>query len=107
MDIEREVELYAPCTHRNLDGATRREQQQVHPAGSGVDEPASLISNVSYRPSGDGVRLLKNVVLHILLVAAILEHLLKRDHTSHTTSDSCSNLGGMHVLVELIWIGNA
>jgi hypothetical protein len=57
--------------------------------------------------NGDHVRLLENVILHIPLIATILEHLLKRDNTSHTTTNRRSDFRRVHVLVQLVRIGDA
>jgi hypothetical protein len=51
-------------------------------------------------------RFLKNVVLNIFLVATIFEHLRKRHHASHSRPDARPDLRRMHVLVELVGIGD-
>ena len=51
-------------------------------------------------------RLLENVVLHLLLVATILEHAGEGLHTTHTTTDTCADLRWVNVLVQLVRVGD-
>ena len=50
---------------------------------------------------------MQDVVLHVLLVAAILEHLRHADHATHTASERRADLRRMDVLVELVRVGDA
>jgi hypothetical protein len=51
-----------------------------------------------------GLRLLENMVLHLLLLATVLEHFRRTLSTSHwpAASQARPDFGGMHVLVELV-----
>jgi hypothetical protein len=52
-------------------------------------------------------RLLENVVLDLLVVSAVHEHLLQTVHTTHATADAGANVGRVHVLVQLVRVGDA
>ena len=64
------------------------------------------ISNVPERRIQLHLRLLKNVILNLLLVTSVLEHLCKTLHTAHTTTDARTNLRRVHILVQLVRIGD-
>jgi hypothetical protein len=50
---------------------------------------------------------LENVILDIFFVATVFEHLCHACHTTHPTSQRSTNIGRMHVLIQLVWICNA
>ncbi|GJD00729.1 hypothetical protein ColKHC_09554 [Colletotrichum higginsianum] len=76
-------------TDRGLDGTRGRDQQHVNPGGHGVDEG-----------------LLENVVLDGLIQVTVSVHATKGASTTHTGSDAVADLGNVHVLVELVRVGN-
>ncbi|KAI6759685.1 hypothetical protein HG530_010365 [Fusarium avenaceum] len=76
-------------TDGGLDRSRRRHQQHVNPGGHGVDE-----------------RLLKNVVLHGLIEEASAVHVTEGGSTTHTRTNTVTNLRNVDVLVELVGVGD-
>ncbi|KAI3487340.1 hypothetical protein L1887_48761 [Cichorium endivia] len=79
----------ARADHR-LDGTSRRHDEQVDPAGDRVDES-----------------LLQDVLLHVVVVAAVAEHLAERRHATHTRTDTAAHLARVDVLVQLVRVRDA
>jgi hypothetical protein len=76
-------------TNRCLDRSGRRHQQHVNPSSHGVDE-----------------RLLENVVLHRLVKEASAVHVSESSSTTHTGTNTVTDLRDVDILVELIRISD-
>lgn len=63
-----------------------------------------LIARIKERKKD--LRLLQDIVLDVFLLATVLEHLRQTFRASHSTTKTCSDLRGMHVVVQLVGIGD-
>ena len=68
------MESNLPGTNGDLDGTAGREEKQVDPTGSRVDEANKAVQQHVKRMKPWRLRLLEDVVLNVLLVATVLEH---------------------------------
>jgi hypothetical protein len=82
-----------------------RRSKLTHPATvlMNLDD---LVSELEGGEKRKDSRLLENVLLNVLLFATVSEHLGERGHASHAGSKRRSDLAGVHILVQLVGVGD-
>jgi len=83
--------IHSPSTNGDLDRAAGRQKEQVDPSSSGVDEAVEAESVTRTPVKVSDLRFLQDVILDLLLLAAVLEHALQTRHTTHTASQTRTN----------------